>query len=48
MFGRFADNNVWPPPCDIMPRDVFDEYGHRKISPEEKAKIEQHHKSEEK
>ncbi|KAL6421873.1 hypothetical protein ACFW04_010790 [Cataglyphis niger] len=26
------DNNVWPPPCDIMPRDVFDEQGHRKIS----------------
>ncbi|CAL1685588.1 unnamed protein product [Lasius platythorax] len=26
------DNNVWPPPCDIMPRDVFDEHGRRKIS----------------
>lgn len=28
-FNRFADNNVWPPPCDIMPRDVFD--GRRKV-----------------
>ncbi|XP_025267192.1 uncharacterized protein LOC105259380 [Camponotus floridanus] len=26
------DNNIWPPPCNIMPRDVFDEHGHRKIS----------------
>lgn len=27
---HFADSNVWPPPCDIMPRDVSD--GRREIS----------------
>lgn len=30
LFDRFTDNNVWPPPCDHIPRDVFDEHGHRK------------------
>jgi hypothetical protein len=45
MFGHFADNKVWPPPCDIMPRDVFDEYGHRKVSTDEKAKAEEQHET---
>ncbi|XP_014484342.1 PREDICTED: uncharacterized protein LOC106749427 [Dinoponera quadriceps] len=29
------DNNVWPPPCSLVPRDVFDERGHRIILFEE-------------
>jgi len=48
MFGHFADSIVWPPPCDIMPRDVFDEYGHRKVSADEKTKAEHQHEIERK